>query len=219
MIKKILIVDDHPMVILGYQLILQHTESVFEMKFDGANTCSEVLLKMKISNNSFYDLVLLDISIPSSDCKSANDGEDLGFYIRKKYPNTKIIVQTGLSDVQRITNIFNTLKPDGFIIKPDINEEVLVNAVETVLNNKSYFSESFEKLLSHDNFEDIYLDNWNRKILYFLSLGYKMKDLPNHLPFSLPTIERRKKEIKLLLGVQRGGNKELLEVARNKGFV
>jgi two-component system response regulator NreC len=69
------------------------------------------------------------------------------------------------------------------------------------------------------NFDDIYIDTYNRNILYHLSLGYKMKDLPKHIPLSLPTIERRKKELKTLLGVSQGGNMELLEVARRKGFI
>jgi two-component system response regulator NreC len=169
--------------------------------------------------NDFYDLILLGISLPGSDCKIINNGEDLGVLIKRKFPEIKIIVQTGLNDMQCITNIFNSIKPEGFLIKSDIDEDILITAVSSVLNNKTYYSKKVKDLLSSDNFDDIYIDTYNRNILYHLSLGYKMKDLPKHIPLSLPTIERRKKELKTLLGVSQGGNMELLEVARRKGFI
>tara|TARA_R110000737_G_scaffold296745_1_gene303379 strand:- start:309 stop:974 length:666 start_codon:yes stop_codon:yes gene_type:complete len=216
---KILIVDDHPMVVRGYQLTLEQIQEDFLLEFYCSNSCDDVLFKMDELKNDFYDLILLDISLPASNCKIINNGEDLGALIKRKFPETKIIVQTGLNDMQCITNIFNSIKPEGFLIKSDIDEDVLITAVSTILNNKTYYSDKVKDLLSPDNFDDIYIDTYNRNILYHLSLGYKMKDLPNHIPLSLPTIERRKKELKTLLGVTQGGNMELLEVARSKGFI
>ncbi|SNR62911.1 DNA-binding response regulator, NarL/FixJ family, contains REC and HTH domains [Maribacter sedimenticola] len=216
---KLLIVDDHPMVIKGYQLTLQQIQDDFNLEFDSALSCDAVLKLMEFNKDDFYQLILLDISLPASKCNAASGGEDLGIYLRKKFPDTKIIVQTGLNDVQCISNIFYSIKPEGFLIKSDINEDVLITAVCTILNNNTYYSNKVSKLLSPTDFEDIFLDVWNRKILYHLSLGYKMKELPNYIPLSLPTIERRKKELKKLLGVPNGGNGQLLEVARNKGFI
>ncbi len=216
---KILIVDDHPIVLRGYQICLQQIQEDLNLKIDLASDCSSVLLAMEHFPNDFYNLILMDISLPASDCKKASSGEDLGFYIRRKFPDTKIIVHTGLNDMQYISNIFNTIKPEGFLIKSDIDEDTLISSVCSVLNNQTYYSEKVKYLLSPDDFNDIYLDNWNRKILFHLSLGYKMKELPEHIPLSLPTIERRKKELKSLLGIPLAGTRELLEVARNKGFI
>ena len=198
---RILIVDDHPMVIRGYQICLKQLQEDLNLQIDCATDCSGVLLAMDELHNDFYNLILLDISLPASDCKKATSGEDLGFYIRRRFPDTKIIVQTGLNDIQYISNIFNTIKPEGFLIKSDIDEDILITSVCSVLNNQTYYSEKVKSLLSPDDFDEIYMDNWNRKILFHLSLGYKMKELPEHIPLSLPTIERRKKELKSLLGI------------------
>ena len=216
---RLLIVDDHPMIIRGYQLTLDHIRYDFNIEFDTATNCNEVLDKMEVSDPSFYDLILLDIGLPSSESSKASNGEDLGYLIRREYPNTKIIVQTAINDMQCISNIFNTIKPEGFLIKSDIDEEILISCVSSILNNGTYYSEKVSSLLSPNDFDEIYIDNLNRKILFHISLGFKMKELPNYIPLSLPTIERRKKELKNLLGVPNGGNRELIEVARNKGFI
>ncbi|SHK68970.1 DNA-binding response regulator, NarL/FixJ family, contains REC and HTH domains [Maribacter aquivivus] len=218
-LTKLLIVDDHPMVVRGYEITLEQIQQHYPLDVYSSNDCDDVLLKMNELKDDFFELVLLDINLPGTESKSINDGEDLGMYLRRKFPQTKIIIQTGLNDMQYITNIFNSIKPEGFLIKSDIDEDVLITAVGRVLNNKTYYSERVNNLLSPTNFEDIYIDSYNRKILYHLSLGSKMKDLPNHIPLSLPTIERRKKELKKLLGVPEGGNVELLKMARTKGFI
>ncbi|WP_321827237.1 response regulator [Maribacter dokdonensis] len=216
---KLLIVDDHPMVVRGYQITLEQIQSDFLLDFYYSNHCDDVIRKIKEFENDFFELILLDINLPGTESKIINNGEDLGIHLRKKFPNTKIIIQTGLNDMQCISNIFNSIKPEGFLIKSDVDEDILITSVSSVLNNKTYYSNKVKNLLSPRNFEDIYIDNYNRKILYHLSLGSKMKDLPNLIPLSLPTIERRKKELKKLLGVPDGGNLELLQVARTKGFI
>lgn len=216
---KILIIDDHPMVIRGYQLSLHSLATDMDILFDGATSCDDVLLKMSNVEDTFYDLILLDINLPASSSKNVINGEGLGQQIRSKFPATKIIVQTGLNDVERISNIFKTLKPEGFLIKSEIDEDTLISSVKNVLNNRNYYSEKVKTLLSPNDFDDIYIDKWNRKILYHLSLGSRMKDLPEFIPFSLPTIERRKKELKSLFGIPKASNKELISAARSKGFI
>ena len=174
---------------------------------------------MNVLPGFFYNIVLLDISLPASKDKSITSGEDLGVLIREKFPKTRIIVHTALNNIHRISNIFHTLKPEGFLIKSDIDVKVLKLAVNAVDRNSTYYSKKIMNLLSPEDFEKIHIDSSNRKILYLLSQGYKMKDLPAHLHLSMPTVERRKKRIKALLGVPNGSNKELLDVARKKGFI
>ncbi|MDC6390954.1 response regulator [Maribacter sp. PR1] len=216
---NVLIIDDHPMVVKGYCYTLASLQDELQLKFDEANNCDDVLFKLEKTSDDFYSLILLDISIPASRCRTATGGEDLGIRIRSKFPETKIIVQTGLNDISIITNVFHSIKPEGFLTKSDIDEEVLINAVSTVLQNKNYYSSSVRHLLSNQDFEEVHIDALNRQILYHLSLGYKMKDLPYHIPLSLPSIERRKKDLKSLLGVPEGGNHQLLKAARTKGFI
>jgi DNA-binding NarL/FixJ family response regulator len=216
---NILIVDDHPITIQGYEFSLENLKNKYQIKIDSAICCDSVISKMNEFKDNFFDIVLLDIKLPPSKSKTFISGEDLGFSIRQQFPKTKIIVHTGLNSLQRITNVFNTLNPDGFLIKSDIDRKVLELAVTAVMKNRNYYSEKIKKLLSPDDFDEIYIDPLNRKILYHISQGNKMKDLPFHIPLSMPTIERRKKRIKHLLGVPNGSNKDMLDIARKKGFI
>ncbi|KAA2216556.1 response regulator [Maribacter flavus] len=219
LVNHLLIIDDHPMVVKGYCYTLAGIQEDLNLVFHEANSCDNVLQKMNDSDSDFYQIALLDISLPASTCGIAVGGEDLGLRIRSKFPETKIIVQTGLNDISVITNVFHSLKPEGFLIKSDIDEDVLIEAVSAVVRGKNYYSPSVRHLLSNQNFEDVYVDSLNRKILYHLSLGFKMKELPDYIPLSLPSIERRKKDLKSLLGVANGSNQELLHAARTKGFI
>ncbi|OWW23531.1 hypothetical protein B4Q04_20250 [Zobellia sp. OII3] len=216
---SIIIVDDHPMVVRGYKLSLETLSNELSLSMQGASNCEEVLELMEKNNENFADLLLLDINLPAAKSKGIHDGEDLGCLIRRKFPKTKIIVHTALNDTHRITNIFYSLKPEGLLIKSEIDERTLVTAVSNVLIGRTYYSNIINKLLSNTNFKDIHIDTWSKKILQYLSKGLKTKDLPKHIPLSIASIERRKRELKSLLGVPNGGNMELLESARNKGFI
>jgi hypothetical protein len=75
------------------------------------------------------------------------------------------------------------------------------------------------KLLRKQVANDFILDNIDRKILYELSLGTRMKDLPSVLPLSIAGIEKRKRHLQEIFNIKGGGDKELLLVAKEKGFI
>ena len=96
--------------------------------------------------------------------------------------------------------------------------EELNNAINSVLNGHSYYSNQTNRLISNCD-DEIFLDTLDQKILYHISKGERMKNLPKHIPLSMATIERRKKKMKLLFEVSQGGDKELLDIAKGKGFI
>lgn len=129
---RILIVDDHPVTIYGYKMWLENMETDYCLEMEGANNCDIVLEKMRQHKRKFYDIVLLDISLPASIDGLVINGEGLGLKIQQKFPDTKIIVHTALSIQERISNIFKSLNPDGFIIKSDLDPEILEDAINCV---------------------------------------------------------------------------------------
>ena len=62
-------------------------------------------------------------------------------------------------------------------------------------------------------------DNIDRKILYELSIGTRMKDLPDIIPLSIAGIEKRKRHLKQIFNINSPNDKELLKIAKEKGFV
>lgn len=220
----VLIIDDHPLIVEAYKSAIQfyskQNENV-EFSIDIAENCDTALALIKefSTKKNGLDVVFLDISLPPSTDGTILSGEDLGIKINEVLPNTKIIVSTTLNDNYRTQSILKSVNPDGFLIKNDITPQELVEAIGAVITDPPYYSKTLLKLLRKNIENDSLLDATDRKILHELSLGTKMKDLPNILPLSLAGIEKRKRQIKEAFGIKNMDDKELLLTAKEKGFI
>ena len=211
-------VDDHPMIIEGYKnALLQDHNSFFSIAT--AHDCDTALLKIDSSSNQPYDIVFLDIRI--SPCKDGKiiSGEGLGMYLREQSPTTKIIVLTMFSDKSRLFNILKNVNPEGFLIKSDVTPKELQNALKSVLDGKRFYSKTFQELMASQKRSHPLLDDYDLRILFHLSNGTKTKDLVDFVPLSLGAIEKRKRKIKEVFDISLGGDKEILDRARELGFL
>ena len=215
---RVLMVDDHPMTVKGYQMILEQTMAEKISIIDTAFNCDTAYDKITSSKNKPYHLVFLDINLPPAKNHRILDGEDLGILLRKDFPDTKIIILTMLSDNYRINSCLKSINPNGFSIKSKLTPKTLQDSVATVLLGNCYYCEVVSNLVRKQVSNQITLDSFDRKILYHLSLGEKMKNLPHFVPLSLPTIERRKRRLKQLFEVKEG-DKSLIKKAKEKGFI
>jgi DNA-binding NarL/FixJ family response regulator len=219
---KILMIDDHPMIIEGYQNTLLFTKKDNqELKIDIANNCDEAIAAMNksVQNELPYDILFVDISLPPSTDGTMNSGEDLAEYARKVLPNAKIIVLTMFNESFRIHNIIKTIDPEGFLIKSDLTSSELASAFQAVINNPPFYSGTVNSHIRKTITSDIVIDDKNRKILHLLSQGIKTKNLASHLDISLSAIEKRKKQLRDIFEVNDGQDETLLNQARKKGFV
>ena len=222
--KKIAIIDNHPLIVQVYKTVLRKIESSHERwsfkieeakSYDGALA---LLDKMEMRARNI-DLVFLDLHISISQREAHMKGEDIGLNIRSRFPGAKIMIKTDSKDNYQINKILRSLKPEGFLIMTDVDMEVLFPAIIDVLQDPPFYSKSVLKSLWKSNGHNILLDDWDERLLYELSRGIKMKDLPGILPFSLTTIEKRKKNIKWRFGIEGRDNNQLLEKAREYGFI
>ena len=83
-----------------------------------------------------FDLVLLDIGIPSSIDKQLLCGEDIGAELRKTFPQIKIIVFTSYTSNYRLNNVLKSLNPEGFLIKSDVDFIKLIDAIDAVIHDE-----------------------------------------------------------------------------------
>jgi len=220
---KVLIIDDHPLICDSYQSALKEVgekRPALQMQIETAANCDSA--REKITNTwveKGWDLVFLDIRLPASGDRKILSGEDLGELIRRTYPETKIIVATTFNDNYRLYNIFKSLGPDGFLIKTDIDHKELVIALETIMNGAPYYSKTVVNLLRKQISQDFVVDKIDRRLIYELSQGTRMKELPDVLPLSIAGVEKRKRILKQNFGVEDQGDKALIAKAREKGFI
>lgn len=222
--KSIVIIDNHPLIVQVYKTVLRKIESSHERwsfkieeakSYDGALALLDKM-EMRAQN---IDLVFLDLHILTSRRESHLKGEDIGLNIRSRFPGAKIIIKADSKDNYQINKILRSLKPEGFLIMTDVDMEVLISAIIDVLNDPPFYSKSVLKFFWKSKGHNISLNEWDERLLYELSRGIKMKDLPEILPLSLTAIEKRKQNIKSLFGIAGGDNRQLLEKAREYGFI
>ena len=218
---NILMVDDHPIIIEGYQNTLMATKKEDQtLLIDTANSCDAAnQLMQRASKEKPYDVCFFDISLPSSADGTINSGEDLAKIARTILPDAKIVILTMFNESYRIHNIIKEVSPDGFLIKSDLTSSELAEAFQHILNSPPYYSSTVNNFLRKSITSDIYIDDVNRKILHLLSQGIKTRSLTEHIDLSMSAIEKRKKQMKLLFSVDDGKDETLLEEARKKGFL
>jgi DNA-binding NarL/FixJ family response regulator len=218
---KILMIDDHPMIIEGYQnTILSVKTHKQEFEIDIASNCDmalDYIQKSLISKP--YDILFVDIKIPPSSDGLITSGEDLAKYARKVLPNAKIIILTMYNESYRIHNILKTINPEGFLIKSDLTSSELANAFLSILESPPYYSSTVNSFLRKTITSDVFVDEKNRKILHLLSQGVKTKNLADYVGLSLSAVEKRKKQLKTLFSVEDGQDETLLKEARENGFL
>ena len=133
---RILAIDDHEMIMLGYKYILERI--VFDQYniVDTASSFEEGKSKIKESAETFpFDILLLDVQLSPPNEEQLENGEDLGVLAREISPDSKIIYLSSFSDNFRINSILTSVDPEGYMIKSDIDPKTLEEAIKVVVTH------------------------------------------------------------------------------------
>lgn len=219
--RTILIVDDHPINVDGYQSLLSNIESnknaEYLLAFDckqAYNTINNYRLEKKT-----IDFAFIDINLPAYEEKKMFSGSDIALLIRKVLPYCKIVIISMHKEPNWVNQIFKSLNPEGFIAKSDINYKCFPEIFKSIESNEIYLSQSIvfaQKILIQKN---INWDNYDSKILQLIADGIKTINLPKFIPLSLSAIEKRKSNIKKQLVLEDATDKELIDSAKKLGFI
>jgi two-component system, CitB family, response regulator DctR len=132
--KKILIIEDDKALQDVYKLVLSHTG--YEV-YTANNGAEGLVINRRIKP----DLILLDIFMPVLDGK-----EFLKRFDRKKYPDTRIIVYSNLSD-RETQQYVSEHGANKYIIKSDYSPQDLIKLVKKQLKLKE--SKKSSKQIQH----------------------------------------------------------------------
>lgn len=215
---KILMIDDHPMTLKGYEMSLIDYSQNLEFEIFKAYNSAEAIELLKLNVNDPFQIIFLDIKLPISQELNLISGEELGIKIKKDF-KAKIIVISSIGSPERVHGIIQNLQPDGYITKVETTPEVLIEAIDICLSNEKYYCRNVKNIFRIKDSTDDFLDKVDLKILYLISTGEKMKNMSEYVPLSLASIERRKRKIKIYLGVNGSSDKELILRGKEKGFL
>ncbi|MBK5214557.1 MAG: response regulator transcription factor [Flavobacteriaceae bacterium] len=221
---NIFMIDDHPMILEGYVDVLKKLETQSEAYRFQIERAHSILQALETLENTFakreLHLVLLDIGLPNNDIPGYKSGMDLGVVIRKNFPDTKIIVITSYDTYPLIQKLLNIIKPEGLLIKSELNPQGLYAAFLDVLQGVPSYSKTVRMFLTQAQVKSNVLDHYDMLILYYLSEGKLTKELTEHLPLSLRSIERRKNRLKDILTIDHHtSDVQLLNKAKEQGYL
>ena len=217
---NIFIVDDHPFIIQGYKnAITRYKPDTFEFFITQAKDCESAYNVITNPDSPKFDIAFLDISMPSYEEKNIFSGEDLAKLLSEYMPNCKIILLTMYTELLKIKTIIKTINPCGLVIKNDLTFDELLFAFNKVITGDKYYSESVLKMLTQSEGNSIEIDQFDEQILFHLSKGTKLNEMPQYIPISVAAIERRKLNLKELLDIKEGSDADLVQQAKNKGIL
>ncbi len=218
---RILAVDDHEMIVLGYKYTLEaSTFDKFEVVVHTAPSFEAGKAEIESSAKRMpYDIILLDIQMFPESAKESRGGEDLGLLVKKISPSSKVVFLSSFSDSYRINNILKNVNPDGYMVKSEVDQKTLQTMVKTVLDNPPYYTAAALQAIRRKLANEDQIDERDKKILYQLSIGTKTKDISTMVAAASTTVENRKRQLKIMLGVESGNDFALIEEARKRGFI
>ena len=218
---KVLIIEDHQLIIEAYAITFGMTSKSlphYNFELETATSCKEAILKLK--THTGYDLVILDIRLPPYPEENIYSGEDIAHWMDKNLnPKPKIIINTFFNDDYRLYNLYKNIDPDGFLTKDEASTASISEAIETVLESPPYYSKLILNMIRKNFSKPALLDDIDRKLIYLLSMGASTKNLTDELAYSKTSVEKRKKRIIEMLGVEGNDLRSLITTAKEKGFI
>jgi DNA-binding NarL/FixJ family response regulator len=217
---NILIVDDHPLVTELYEtILLRDFISVDRLSIKTALDCKEAyeIITSNDGSSTLLDLAILDFNLPAYAEKKIFNGSDLARLTREYHQSCKIIIVTSHKKVLLVYNILKKIQPDGLAIKNDITTANLVEIVKTVLGGDSFQSPLVKQYVAEIWKKELLGEETNRQILYYLSKGYKVKELEKVVALAGSTIQRRVTELKKIFEVE--DDNSLIKEVIKQGFL
>ena len=86
------------------------------------------------------------------------------------------------------------------------------------MKSEKYYSQSVVKMLNQSPHNSIEIDEFDKQILFHLSKGTEVEEMPQYIPISITEIEKRRTSLKELLKIRSGSDDDLVKEAKSKGL-
>ena len=203
---KILVVDDHPMVLEGMRSMLAEIEFVAI-----AGLAQNAYQAMELIKVHMPDIVITDISMPEI------SGIELTAKIRKEHPVVKVIAMSTFNERSYISQMVQQ-GASGYLLKSASKEEIEA-AILTVAAGKLYMSLDLE--LSRQDQQEIkkmpVLTSREQEVLLLIAEGFTNAQIAEKLFVSPYTVDSHRKN--LLTKFEVNNTAGLIKLAVRNGLV
>lgn len=187
---KVLVVDDHPMVLEGMSAMLKEISFV-ELMGTAANAAQAT----ETISNQLPDLIITDINMPGM------SGIELTAKLKKDYPKIKLIGMSTFNERSYISQMIQS-GADGFLVKSASKEEI-EEAILTVWEGKMYLG--VDSNINKQEVKEIQqqptLTRREKEVLQLIVEGLNNPQISDKLCISLNTVDTHRKNLLLKLEV------------------
>lgn len=210
--KRILLVDDHQLVLDGFKMIISKEEN-----FKVVGVAKDGIEAFELTSELDANLVMMDINLPSI------NGIEATKKIKAKYPLVKVLILS-MNESQEYVIKADQAGADGYLLK-SIEKEELVEAINTVLNGGKYYCKALSPelidLVVNKNYKsdsnDSHLTAREIDIIKELALGSSSKEIAEKLFISDRTVNTHKTNIYKKMDVK--NSVELLVKAKQRMII
>ena len=193
---KVLLTDDHQIILDGLQSLLKNAAEITVIA--EANNGREALRMLELLQT---DVVLMDIDMP------VMNGIEALKEIRRRFPKVKVIILSMHSETGMIRSLMD-LGAQGYLLK-SCSQEELFTAIRKVARGQSFFSPDVTlSLLRHDGGERTIKEARNElltdresEILKLIVAGFSNKEIGEKLFISHRTVDTHRTNIMKKLNV------------------
>ena len=209
---RIMIVDDHQVVIDGIKLMIEDEKNLECVAEAGTGKQAfELITQHEI------DLVLLDINLPDI------SGIEICKRLTKEHPGIKILALTMYDKGSFIQQMFKS-GASGYILK-NAGKGELLTAIRTINSGETYVSQQVSQalmnsLLKKDKSRNDFIPELTRRekeVLKLIAEEYTTQEISKSLFISLNTVETHRKNLLSKFGVRNSVG--LVRVAIEKGLL
>jgi DNA-binding NarL/FixJ family response regulator len=203
---KILVADDHPMIIEGLTLALSGSDSVSVVA--KAREGEEVLSNLRKES---VDVILLDINMPGL------NGFETIKKIKPEYPEIKIIVLTMYDKPEFIRSVIES-GANGYLLKNTGKDEMIL-AIQKVYRGETFFSQDVQKILKKEESDpnsSVHLTRREKEVLCLIAREKTTPEIAEELFISTHTVDTHRKNLLAKLNVKNAAG--LVKYAMDNGI-
>jgi len=190
---RLLLVDDHPLVLDGICSRLQVEDGINVV--GQASNGQEALEQAKQVNPH---VVLMDVSMP------VMGGLEATRIFRQQMPGVRVLILSMHDDQEYILKLMQC-GASGYVLK-DVSSEELIKAIETVHQGSTYFSAGASRSLFQNGEEHVpkvdgVLTKREETVLKLIAEGQPNKEIARILNISVRTVESHRQNVKSKLDI------------------
>ena len=195
---KIVLIDDHQVVLYGLNLLFKSIENVEVVGILNDSRKLRAFLETEP-----VDIVVSDLHMPNL------SGIDLTLMLRKDFPHIKVLLLTMAEDAYHIREALRA-GVHGYVLKHTTREE-LEKAVEKLMEGKKYYSEAVVDELAScpdDDYNNArpetieHLTTRELEILKLVTMEHSTSEIAEKLFISVATVETHRGNLMKKLGVK-----------------